>query len=182
MTQMQAEQAHALYRFYSKTGQLLYVGITNNPGARFQQHQKSKPWWHDVAGISVEKHSTRTDALAAEERAIRVERPLKNITHNEQHPARAEDPWVAARRALGAQVDVKYDVTLVVAEADFTAAFIKKVQAVLSRHPGNTPVRLSVTHEGFATRLAVDPSYYVNIGPEALRAMRDLVGEGRVIL
>lgn len=70
---------HALYRFYSATGQLLYVGITNNPGNRFTQHQQDKPWWHDVAGISVERFDTREEALAAETRAIAVEHPLYNV-------------------------------------------------------------------------------------------------------
>lgn len=79
MAEPHATQTHALYRFYSEKGQLLYVGITNNPGNRFSQHQADKPWWHDVAGISVEKFDTRPDALAAEARAIHVENPLHNI-------------------------------------------------------------------------------------------------------
>lgn len=39
---------HALYRFRDDSGALLYVGITNNPGRRWTEHQKSKPWWHQV--------------------------------------------------------------------------------------------------------------------------------------
>lgn len=82
--------SHALYRFYSATGQLLYVGITSNPGARFKQHQQDKPWWHDVAGISVEQHESRADALAAEARAIAVENPQHNI----------QRPSIGKRQAL----------------------------------------------------------------------------------
>lgn len=70
---------HALYRFYSATGQLLYTGITNNPGNRFKQHQQSKPWWHEVSGITVEKYNSRAEVLAAEKRAIQVEQPKYNI-------------------------------------------------------------------------------------------------------
>lgn len=96
MTEVQSthpnRSPHALYRFYSDSGQLLYVGITNNPGARFSQHQADKPWWHDVAGISVEKHETRQDALAAEARAIEVERPL----HNKVRPRLASKRKAAA--------------------------------------------------------------------------------------
>lgn len=73
-------KTHALYRFYSATGQLLYVGITNNPGVRFQQHQQGKQWWHEVSGISVERCPSREDALAAETRAIAVEHPLYNLS------------------------------------------------------------------------------------------------------
>lgn len=74
------DHPHALYRFYSDGGQLLYVGITNNPGNRLQQHQQDKPWWHEVAGISVEKHPSREAALAAEARAIAVEHPRYNLS------------------------------------------------------------------------------------------------------
>lgn len=82
--------SHALYRFYSATGQLLYVGITSNPGSRFKQHQQDKPWWHDVAGISVEQHGSRDAALAAEARAIAVENPQHNV----------QRPSINKRRAL----------------------------------------------------------------------------------
>ena len=79
MTHLTHTQPHALYRFYSDAGQLLYVGITNNPGNRFSQHQADKPWWGDVSGISIEQYESREEALAAEARAIHVERPLHNI-------------------------------------------------------------------------------------------------------
>jgi len=71
--------AHALYRFYGDTGQLLYIGITNDPGRRFSQHSATKTWWRAVRGISLDWHSSRQDALAAETRAIEVERPLMNV-------------------------------------------------------------------------------------------------------
>ncbi|MBX7450389.1 GIY-YIG nuclease family protein [Mycolicibacterium sp. 3033] len=47
--------AHVLYRFYSPTGKLLYVGITMNPSQRFNAHRKSKDWWDEVAGITIER-------------------------------------------------------------------------------------------------------------------------------
>lgn len=70
---------HALYRLYTDGGQLLYVGITVDPGARFAQHRASKAWWHDVAGISIERYPDRRTAFAAEARAIEVENPLHNV-------------------------------------------------------------------------------------------------------
>lgn len=75
---MNAHQAHALYRFYADDGTLLYVGITNNPGNRFNQHGADKPWWHEVRGITMEPYPDRASVLAAEARAIAVENPRYN--------------------------------------------------------------------------------------------------------
>lgn len=88
---------HVLYRFYSATGQLLYVGITMNPPARWKKHKESKDWWGEVVGITLETYPTRDDLQAAERRAIRVERPLHNIVHAKQKPDRLKSvpPLVA---------------------------------------------------------------------------------------
>lgn len=75
------ETTHALYRFFDQTGALLYVGITNNPGRRWSQHQGDKPWWHDVARIEMEPHPDRPTVLAAERAAIAAERPRYNVVH-----------------------------------------------------------------------------------------------------
>lgn len=71
--------AHVLYRFYSDTGQLLYVGITMNPAQRFHSHKHTKDWWDDVVGITLQHYLDRESLAAAERRAIEVERPLHNI-------------------------------------------------------------------------------------------------------
>ncbi len=68
-----------LYRLDDAQGALLYVGIAGNPGRRFEQHKKDKPWWGDVANIRLEHFATRVDALAAEGVAIRTENPRHNI-------------------------------------------------------------------------------------------------------
>lgn len=75
-------ECNVLYRFYSATGQLLYVGITMNPPSRFKAHRDSKEWWGEVSGITVENYDSRSDLERAERRAIQVERPLYNIVHN----------------------------------------------------------------------------------------------------
>lgn len=75
-------ETHALYRFYDATGQLLYVGITADPGSRWRSHARNKPWWHHVAHITLETHPTRAAVLDAECAAIRRERPLHNVVHN----------------------------------------------------------------------------------------------------
>lgn len=74
--------AHVLYRFYSGTGQLLYVGITMNPPARFKQHRATKDWWREVSGITIEQYGSREELAAVERRAIQVEHPLHNIVHS----------------------------------------------------------------------------------------------------
>lgn len=80
-------QAHALYRFYSATGELLYVGITLNPSARWKRHRRDKPWWSEVARITLETHPDRPAVLAAERAAIETEHPQHNVVHNGRRPA-----------------------------------------------------------------------------------------------
>jgi hypothetical protein len=75
-------QQHALYRFYDSTGRLLYVGITLDPGSRWKNHAKTKPWWTDVAQVTVELHPDRAAVLEAERAAIIAEQPVHNVVHN----------------------------------------------------------------------------------------------------
>ena len=37
-------QQHVLYRFHNRAGELLYIGITVDPGARWRKHRDEKPW------------------------------------------------------------------------------------------------------------------------------------------
>lgn len=75
-------RGHALYRFYDATGDLLYVGITVDPGKRLTRHSGDKPWWNEVARVELEQHPTRSAVLAAERLAIANERPRHNIRLN----------------------------------------------------------------------------------------------------
>lgn len=70
----------SLYRFYDGSGQLLYVGVSNHPIPRYDQHGNEKPWWSEVATSKMEHHSTRDAALTAEAVAIRDERPRHNVS------------------------------------------------------------------------------------------------------
>lgn len=74
---------HALYRLFDSDGKLLYVGETNNPDRRLEQHRKNKPW-NQVASIAVAWLENREVALMAERAAIEVERPTWNVAHNAQ--------------------------------------------------------------------------------------------------
>lgn len=73
----------ALYRFFASDGALLYVGISLNPGARWKSHRSDKPWWTEVANVSVEHYPNRTAVMDAEREAIKAERPRYNRVHNQ---------------------------------------------------------------------------------------------------
>lgn len=69
---------HAVYRFWSAEGALLYVGLSVNAFERFKQHKGSKDWIQDVASVTIEWHENRERARVAEARAIREEEPIHN--------------------------------------------------------------------------------------------------------
>lgn len=87
-----ARQPHALYRFLDTSGELLYVGVTNNPSRRFTQHGVSRDWWHEVETIRMERHESREAVLEAERAAIIAERPRYNVKHNGGAPVTNEAP------------------------------------------------------------------------------------------
>lgn len=74
-------QRTVLYRFYAAKDQLLYVGITDNPGQRWEAHMRSQPWWAKVQRQTAEWYATRGAAVDAEIAAIREECPLYNKQH-----------------------------------------------------------------------------------------------------
>lgn len=80
------DRDHVLYRFFGARGTLLYIGITMNLPTRTGDHRDGKPWWLSVASMTVEHFPDRASALEAERRAIRSERPLYNVQHNESSP------------------------------------------------------------------------------------------------
>lgn len=49
--QDRVERLNTLYRFYDAGESLLYIGITNNPGRRLEQHSATKSWWCDGMGL-----------------------------------------------------------------------------------------------------------------------------------
>lgn len=82
---------HVLYRMFDAAGQLLYVGLTNNPKGRFGNHRDTKDWWDQVSTIKVESFSSREELIAAERTAIGAEKPLHNRIHNRDRIALDED-------------------------------------------------------------------------------------------
>lgn len=77
----------SLYRLYDIDATLLYIGIAGNPGRRFEQHAKDKPWWGHVTDVRLEHFLTREAAILAEADAIRTENPKHNIMLNRSRPA-----------------------------------------------------------------------------------------------
>lgn len=73
----------ALYRFFDAAEQLLYVGISNAPEARRKSHLYSLAEWPQLVAYRTDEWlDTRLAAEAAEEVAIKTERPRFNGTHN----------------------------------------------------------------------------------------------------
>ena len=81
-----------MYRFWGTDGELLYIGISLSTVARMTQHRADKPWWPNIATITIETHEcTRYQMLAIERTAIVLEQPKHNVTHGrrrypESHP------------------------------------------------------------------------------------------------
>lgn len=69
-----------LYRYFNDYGELLYVGITSEPARRMFEHSRHAAWWQSTRGGTFVVYDSREEALAAEEAAIREERPLFNAS------------------------------------------------------------------------------------------------------
>lgn len=75
-----APESVAVYRAFNVAGALLYVGVSDHPKRRFQQHATDKYWWRqDVSRWEVAWFPDREAALAEEARAIHDETPAYNI-------------------------------------------------------------------------------------------------------
>lgn len=68
----------ALYRHYSSSGDLLYVGISNNVHVRTKQHMEGSHWADEIARIEVDFHPDRPTASTAEAKAVRELNPKYN--------------------------------------------------------------------------------------------------------
>jgi predicted GIY-YIG superfamily endonuclease len=79
-----------VYWFFSTGDLLLYVGATQGPHRRWQQHANSKPWFREVFRIEQLVVPSHGIALQMEDEAIRVDRPLYNRT----------GPWNKQRKTV----------------------------------------------------------------------------------
>lgn len=85
----------SVYRYYDKSGLLLYVGITSRGTARQSEHNRDKEWWRFVARQSVEHFGTRDEAEKRERSLIGHFRPPFNRQHNPFH-AEMRELYLAA--------------------------------------------------------------------------------------
>lgn len=84
MTQKDAhriqDEQTALYRLYSASDKLLYVGISKHPKWRMKEHAQGKWWWWQVHRGTIEYFEDRASAAEAELAAIRTEAPIYNLS------------------------------------------------------------------------------------------------------
>lgn len=78
----------ALYRWWDEGDALLYVGISEHLDSRTRGHARGSSWMDFAVRSAVERYPSRAAALAAEEAAIKAERPLFNHIHNDTPEAR----------------------------------------------------------------------------------------------
>jgi hypothetical protein len=107
----------AVYRFFDKSGRLLYVGITHDTKVRFAAHAKDKTWWPAVSTREIVWCPTRRDAECEEVHAIATENPEHNsspgILAALPKPVRSFYGWkpsTQSRRLLAALLQAERDV------------------------------------------------------------------------
>lgn len=90
----------ALYRYYGG-GELLYIGISNDPDFRWKGHlYRDSREWARLATRRVDQwFKTRGEAEAAEVAAIQAERPRFNGTHNFEQAWFSPAIWTPIRGA-----------------------------------------------------------------------------------
>jgi predicted GIY-YIG superfamily endonuclease len=79
-----------LYRYYDEFGRLLYIEITTKLKDRNRSHRKYSNWYVKSVTSTSECCSTYIEALAREKTAIKAEKPIYNITHNNNNPQRKQ--------------------------------------------------------------------------------------------
>ncbi|MGW6357933.1 GIY-YIG nuclease family protein [Streptomyces sp. NPDC055092] len=68
----------AVYWLFSEVDELLYVGISRNPMARWAEHAQTT-WWAQVSRFAVKWYPTRKAALCVELRTIHDDAPTYNV-------------------------------------------------------------------------------------------------------
>lgn len=71
-----------LYRYFNKDNTLLYIGESLHAVGRACQHRAVSSWYFESTTMTIERFDCKKDARAAERIAIKEEKPLHNIVHN----------------------------------------------------------------------------------------------------
>lgn len=93
------ETDSVVYRCWSVTPQLLYIGSTRDWEAREAYHAKWTSWWPEVARVEKAPQPDVRTARAVERIAIRAEGPLYNKQHNPKRWRRDGHLYVPAAAA-----------------------------------------------------------------------------------
>lgn len=68
-----------LYRHFDAHDNLLYVGISLSTVSRLSQHKDHSHWFKEISKVTIQRFTTREDALKAEMLAVGSENPKCNI-------------------------------------------------------------------------------------------------------
>ena len=68
-----------LYRLWADNRDLLYIGATYHPRARFREHSKKSYWWPLVCYHVIEEVGEWAVSMSVERRAILDENPVFNV-------------------------------------------------------------------------------------------------------
>ena len=80
----------ALYRFWDKNKNLLYIGISSNFVGRLKAHNYAAEWFGQTANVTIEHYDNRKDVERAEKQAIQTELPQYNKTHNPNYESHVQ--------------------------------------------------------------------------------------------
>lgn len=78
---MNNEGPFVIYRWFDRSGRLIYLGMTNRPLSRPEEHVRTKPWVADCVTMTLEHLNPswgRARAHAYELACIRAEHPREN--------------------------------------------------------------------------------------------------------
>lgn len=101
------DSSQALYRFWDAEGALLYIGITHRLNDRLSHHKKFKPWWWEVAAVTIERYPDRESVAAAEVLAIKTESPKYNVMLNGDTSPQQSPLWSDQETSLLDLLDPK---------------------------------------------------------------------------
>lgn len=102
----------ALYRHYDADGQLLYVGITNDPKRRLYEHKCRAIWSDQIANVTVKWMPSRPDAEEAERQAIATESPVFNGGERVyQETGDAFKDWMALEGLSQEDIAAKFEIS-----------------------------------------------------------------------
>ncbi|MEU6221847.1 GIY-YIG nuclease family protein [Streptomyces sp. NPDC047022] len=74
----------AVYRLFNNAGEIIYVGISQDPDKRIQTHAR-KTWGHEIARHEWKWYANVREAKEKEQRLIEKYEPQHNIVHTDRH-------------------------------------------------------------------------------------------------